>query len=53
MTQIYGPYDQGDFRTMQLLKDNIRYYLKKDPEKFKDTATKYKAQLKEFFQKAA
>lgn len=53
MTKIYGPFDKGDFRTMQLLKENVKYYAKKDPAKFADTTSKYRVQLKEFFQKAA
>jgi hypothetical protein len=53
MTQIYGPYDQDDFKTMQLLKENITYYRSKDPAVFGDTANQYKNMLKGMFQKAA
>jgi hypothetical protein len=53
MTKIYGPFDQGDFRTMQLLKDNIDYYGKKDPTVYADTRSKYRVQLKEFLRKVA
>lgn len=53
MGTIHGPFDEGDFRTMQLLKDNIAYYKKQDPAVFGDTVNQYRGNLKEYFQKAA
>jgi hypothetical protein len=53
MTKIIGPFDRGDFLTMQMLKANIKYYNKKDPEAHKDVIKQHRNNLKEYFQKVA
>lgn len=38
---------------MQLLKQNVEYYKKKDHETFGQTTKQYRGMLKDMFQKAA
>lgn len=53
MVQILGPYDQGDFRTMQMLRANIKFYQTKDPVTYGDVVVKHRSNLKEYFRKVA
>jgi hypothetical protein len=49
MTTVVGPFDQGDFKTMHLLRQNIDFYKKKDREQFGDTVTQYDGMLKDMY----
>jgi hypothetical protein len=51
MTQIKGPFDQGDFRTMQMLKQNVKWYKTKDQEMYGDVVRQHQENLKGFFRK--
>ncbi len=53
MTNIKGPFDQGDFRTMQMLKQNIKWYKTKDQAVYGDVIKQHTGNLKEYFQKVA
>ena len=52
MTTIKGPFDQGDFRTMQLLKQNVKWYKTKDQGTYGDVVEQHQRNLKEYFRKA-
>lgn len=47
---VIGPFDKGDFITMQKLKDNIKYFRAKEEHAL---AEQFRGNLKEYFRKAA
>ncbi len=51
MAKLIGPFDQGDFRTMQLLKLNVKWYKTKDPAKYGDVVKQHQSNLREYFRK--
>ena len=53
MTKVIGPFDKGDFRTMQMLRANIKWYSTKDPSKYADVVSQHRSNLKEYFRKVA
>lgn len=50
---VVGPFSQSDFRTMQMLKENIKWYKTKDHSTYGDVVAQYHSNLREYFQKVA